>query len=128
MSTRYAVATHRMKEAERSQDPSELLSFGGNEMASIIRDGDSSLVELPTAWAGLAMVHKAQHEISSAYESEQHVLTEMEERAVCSLKQVVYYFPPFIACFLLSIYLLIGLLSCTVCSLHSLSEMPFFFY
>ncbi|XP_058749101.1 probable UDP-N-acetylglucosamine--peptide N-acetylglucosaminyltransferase SPINDLY [Vicia villosa] len=89
MSTRYAVASHRMKEAERSQDPTELLSCGGNEMASIIRDGDSSLVELPIAWAGLAMVHKAQHEISAAYESEQDGLKEMEERAVSSLKQAI---------------------------------------
>ncbi|CAK8566220.1 unnamed protein product [Lathyrus sativus] len=89
MSTRYAVASHRMKEAERSQDPTELLSCAGNEMASIIRDGDSSLVELPIAWAGLAMVHKAQHEISAAYESEQDGLKEMEERAVSSLKQAI---------------------------------------
>ncbi|CAI8597571.1 unnamed protein product [Vicia faba] len=89
MSTRYAVASHRMKEAERSQDPTELLSCAGNEMASIIRDGDSSLVELPIAWAGLAMVHKAQHEISAAYECEQDGLKEMEERAVSSLKQAI---------------------------------------
>ncbi|KAK2388981.1 hypothetical protein P8452_26801 [Trifolium repens] len=87
LSTRYAVASHRVKEAERSQDPSELLSCAGNEMVSIIRDGDSSLVELPIAWSGLAMVHKAQHEISAAYESEQHELAEIEERAVSSLKQ-----------------------------------------
>jgi hypothetical protein len=92
MSTRYAVASHRVKEAERSQDPSELLSCAGNEMVSIIRDGDSSLVELPIAWSGLAMVHKAQHEISAAYESEQHELAEIEERAVSSLKQVIYCF------------------------------------
>jgi len=98
MSTRYAVAFHRIKEAERSQDPSELLSCAGNEMASIIRDGDSSLVEIPIAWSGLAMVHKAQHEIAAAYESEQNGLREVEERAVCSLKQVIY-------CFLLVIIL-----------------------
>jgi hypothetical protein len=61
-------------------------------MVSIIRDGDSSLVELPIAWSGLAMVHKAQHEISAAYESEQHELAEIEERAVSSLKQVIYCF------------------------------------
>ncbi|KAH1126416.1 hypothetical protein GYH30_015417 [Glycine max] len=89
MSTRYAVAFHRIKEAERSQDPSELLSCAGNEMASIIRDGDSSLVEIPIAWSGLAMVHKAQHEIAAAYESEQNGLREVEERAVCSLKQAI---------------------------------------
>ncbi|CAK8541443.1 unnamed protein product [Lathyrus sativus] len=89
MSTRYDVASHRMKEAERSQDPTKLLSCAGNEMASIIRDGDPSLVELPIAWPGLAMVHKAQHEISAAYESEQDGLKEMEERAVSSLKQAI---------------------------------------
>ncbi|KAK2443020.1 putative UDP-N-acetylglucosamine--peptide N-acetylglucosaminyltransferase SPINDLY [Trifolium repens] len=89
MSTRFAVASHRVKEAERSQDPSELLSCAGNEMVSIIKDGDSSLVELPIAWSGLAMVHKAQHEISAAYESEQHELAEIEERAVSSLKQAI---------------------------------------
>ena len=90
MSTRYAVAIHRIKDAERSQDPSEQLSWAGNEMASIIRDGDSSLVELPIAWTGLAMVHKAQHEIASAFEARQHDLMEVEEHAVSSLKQVIY--------------------------------------
>ncbi|KAG5067005.1 Tetratricopeptide repeat protein 37 [Glycine soja] len=89
MSTRYAVAIHRIKEAERSQDPTELLSCAGNEMASIIRDSDSSLVEIPIVWSGLAMVHKAQHEIAAAYESEQNGLREVEERAVCSLKQAI---------------------------------------
>ncbi|XP_030494198.2 probable UDP-N-acetylglucosamine--peptide N-acetylglucosaminyltransferase SPINDLY [Cannabis sativa] len=89
MSTRYAVAIHRIKDAERSQDPSEQLSWAGNEMASVIRDGDSALIEFPIAWAGLAMVHKAQHEISAAFETEQNVLTEVEERAVYSLKQAI---------------------------------------
>ncbi|KAK4256990.1 hypothetical protein QN277_006640 [Acacia crassicarpa] len=88
MSTRYAVAIHRIKDAERSLDR-EQLSWAGNEMASIIRDGDSSLVELPVAWAGLAMVHKAQHEIAAAFETEQHDLMEVEERAVCVLKQAI---------------------------------------
>ena len=88
MSTRYAVAIHRIKDAERSLDR-EQLSWAGNEMASIIRDGDSSLVELHVAWSGLAMVHKAQHEIAAAFETEQHDLMEVEERAVCVLKQVI---------------------------------------
>ena len=35
------------------------------------------------------MVHKAQHEIAAAFETEQNVLREVEERAVHSLKQVV---------------------------------------
>lgn len=90
MSTRYAVAMHRIKDAERSQDPNEQLSWAGNEMASILRDGDSLQVEFPIAWAGLAMVHKAQHEIASAFETQQNVLTEVEGRAVCSLKQVPF--------------------------------------
>ncbi|PON45656.1 N-terminal acetyltransferase A, auxiliary subunit [Parasponia andersonii] len=89
MSTRYAVAIHRIKDAERSQDPSEQLSWAGNEMASIIRDGDSALIEFPIAWAGLAMVHKAQHEIAAAFETEQNVLMEVEERAIYSLKQAI---------------------------------------
>lgn len=89
MSTRYAVAIHRTKDAERYQDPSEQLSWAGNEMASVIRDGDSVSVELPIAWAGLAMVHKAQHEISAAFDSEQDSLTEVEEHADYSLKQVI---------------------------------------
>ena len=88
MSARYAVAIHRVKDAERSQDPSEQLSWAGNEMASILRDGDSTQVEFPIAWAGLAMVHKAQHEIAAAFETEQNVLAEVEERAIYSLKQV----------------------------------------
>lgn len=92
MSTRYAVAVHRIKDAERSQDPSEQLSWAGNEMASIIRDGDSALLEFPIAWAGLAMVHKAQHEIAAAFETEQNVLVEVEDRAVYSLKQVISTF------------------------------------
>ncbi|PRQ17113.1 putative protein O-GlcNAc transferase [Rosa chinensis] len=88
MSTRYAVAIHRTKDAERHQDPHELY-WAGNEMASVIRDGDSVSVELPIAWAGLAMVHKAQHEISAALATEQNALTEVEEHADYSLKQAI---------------------------------------
>lgn len=88
MSTRYAVAVLRVKDAERSQDPSEQLSWAGNEMASILREGDSVPIESPIAWAGLAMVHKAQHEIASAFETEQNELMEVEEHALYSLKQV----------------------------------------
>ncbi|BFG32397.1 hypothetical protein CerSpe_186710 [Prunus speciosa] len=89
MSTRYAIAIHRIKDAERCQDPSEQLSWAGNEMASIIRDGDSALVELPIAWTGLAMVHKTQHEIAAAFETEQNTLMEVEEHADYSLKQAI---------------------------------------
>ncbi|KDP30989.1 hypothetical protein JCGZ_11365 [Jatropha curcas] len=89
MSTRYAVAIHRIKDAERSQDPNEQLSWAGNEMASILREGDSVPIELPTAWAGLAMVHKAQHEIAAAFETEHSELVDIEERALYSLKQAI---------------------------------------
>lgn len=107
MSTRYAVAIHRVKDAERSQDPNDQLSWAGNEMASIIRDGDSSLVELPVAWAGLAMVHKAQHEIAAGFETEQHELVEVEERAISILKQVI--------CCFIFMHLIGELLPCTLC-------------
>ncbi|KAL5544015.1 hypothetical protein UlMin_007799 [Ulmus minor] len=89
MSTRYAVAINRIKDAERSQDLSDQLSWAGNEMASILRDGDPAQVEVPIAWSGLAMVHKTQHEIAAAFETEQHMLTEVEERAIFSLKQAI---------------------------------------
>lgn len=92
MSVRYAVAVHRIKEAERCQDPNEQLSWAGNEMASIIREGDSAMIGLPTAWAGLAMVHKVHHEIATAFEMNQHELTEVEGRALYSLKQVAFLF------------------------------------
>ncbi|RVW13367.1 UDP-N-acetylglucosamine--peptide N-acetylglucosaminyltransferase 110 kDa subunit [Vitis vinifera] len=87
MSTRYAVAVHQIKDAERYQDPSEQISWAGNEMASILREGDSALIEHPIAWAGLAMVHKIQNEIAAAFETEHKGLMEMEERAVHILKQ-----------------------------------------
>ncbi|XP_048330512.2 uncharacterized protein LOC107418253 isoform X2 [Ziziphus jujuba] len=89
MSTRYAVAVHRIKDAERSQDPSEQLSWAGNEMASVIRDGDPAQIELSTAWAGVAMAHKVQHEIAAAFETEQNMLLDIEDRAVHSLKQAI---------------------------------------
>lgn len=89
MSTRYAVAVHRIKEAERSQEPSEQLSWAGNEMASILREADVVQIDPPIAWAGLATVHKAHHEIVAAFETEQNELMEMEGRAIYSLKQVL---------------------------------------
>ncbi|XVE56664.1 hypothetical protein DITRI_Ditri04bG0029000 [Diplodiscus trichospermus] len=87
MSTRYAVAVHRIKDVERSQDPSEQLSWAGNEMASVLREGDAVPIEPPIAWAGLAMVHKAQHEIVAAFATEQNELVEVEECAIFGLKQ-----------------------------------------
>lgn len=88
MATRFAVAVQRIKDAERSQDASDQLAWAGNEMASVIREGESVPIHPPIAWAGLAMAHKAQHEISAAFVADQNELTEMEERAVYSLKQV----------------------------------------
>ncbi|KAL8123378.1 uncharacterized protein LOC141717625 isoform X2 [Apium graveolens] len=89
LATRYAVAVHRIRDAERSQNPNEQLSWAGNEMASILREGDSLSIEAPLAWAGLAMVHKAQHEIAAGFDIEQHELVEVEERALYSLKQAI---------------------------------------
>ncbi|EEF51873.1 probable UDP-N-acetylglucosamine--peptide N-acetylglucosaminyltransferase SPINDLY [Ricinus communis] len=89
MCTRYAVAVQRIKDAERSQDPNEQLSWAGNEMASILREGESVPIEFPIAWAGLAMVHKAQHEIAAAFETERNELADVEERALYSLKQAI---------------------------------------
>ena len=88
LATRYAVGVHRIKDAERSQNPSEQLSWAGNEMASILREGESSVIEPPIAWAGLAMVHKAQHEIAAGFDIENDDLLEIKERATDSLKQV----------------------------------------
>ncbi|XP_057460172.1 probable UDP-N-acetylglucosamine--peptide N-acetylglucosaminyltransferase SPINDLY isoform X1 [Actinidia eriantha] len=89
LATRYAVAVHRIRDAERSQNPTEQLSWAGNEMASILREGDSVLIEAPIAWAGLAMVHKAQHEIAAGFKIEQNELVEAEDRAIYSLKQAI---------------------------------------
>lgn len=60
-------------------------------MASILREGDSILIEPPIAWAGLAMVHKAQHEIAAGFDIEQNELLEVKERATYSLKQVNFH-------------------------------------
>ncbi|KAL5998315.1 hypothetical protein ACLOJK_009255 [Asimina triloba] len=92
MSTRYAVALYRTKEAERSQNPAEQLNWAANEMASILREGDPSIVEPRTAWAGVAIAHRAQHEIASAFDDGQKDLKEVEERAVCTLKKRPYPF------------------------------------
>ncbi|KAM7275662.1 hypothetical protein ACFE04_017528 [Oxalis oulophora] len=89
MSIRYALAVHRIKDAERSQDPSEQLSWAANEMASILKEGDSVPIEPRIAWAGLAMAHKAQHEITAAFDREKDELIEVEELALSSLKQAV---------------------------------------
>ncbi|KAJ0236415.1 hypothetical protein HA466_0257220 [Hirschfeldia incana] len=89
MATRFAVAVQRIKDAERSQDASDQLSWAGNEMASVIREGESAPIDPPIAWAGLAMAHKAHHEIAAAFGTDRNELAEMEERAMYSLKQAV---------------------------------------
>ncbi|KAL8159218.1 hypothetical protein V2J09_000755 [Rumex salicifolius] len=88
MPIRYAVAVHRIKDAERSQT-SEQLPWAGNEMASVLKEGDTSLIDSPIAWTGLAMAHKSQHELAAVYETEKNELAEMEDRAAYTLKQAV---------------------------------------
>ncbi|RAL41689.1 hypothetical protein DM860_008871 [Cuscuta australis] len=87
LATRFVIGVHRIRDAERSQNPSEQLSWAGNEMASILRESDSSLIESPVAWAGLAMAHKAQHEIAAGFDIDHTELSEVKERAIFSLKQ-----------------------------------------
>lgn len=94
MSTRYAIAVHRIKDAERLQDAREQLSWASNEMASILKEGDPAIIDLPIVWAGLAMAHRAQHEIADAYlrRSGQTDLDEADELALYTLKQVCSLF------------------------------------
>lgn len=72
-------------------------------MASILREGDSTSIESPIAWAGLAMVHRAQHEIVAGFEIEHNELVEVKEHAIYSLKQVglkfLYFYLRLIASF-----------------------------
>ncbi|KAF3647479.1 putative UDP-N-acetylglucosamine--peptide N-acetylglucosaminyltransferase SPINDLY-like isoform X2 [Capsicum annuum] len=89
LATRYAVGVHRIRDAERSQNPNEQLTWAGSEMASILREGDSTSIEPPVAWTGLAMVHRAQHEIVAGFEIEQNELVEVKEHAIYSLKQAI---------------------------------------
>jgi len=88
MSVRYAIAVHRIKDAERSQDSTEQISWATNEMASILKEGDPAIIDLPIAWAGLAMAQRAQHEIASAFETGEKDLEDAEDRALYTLKQV----------------------------------------
>ncbi|KAL8464731.1 hypothetical protein ACS0TY_034297 [Phlomoides rotata] len=89
LATRYAVGVHRIRDAERSQNPNEQLTWAGNEMASVLREGDSILIESPIAWAGLALAHKAQHEIAGVFEIDPKELLEVKERAMKSLNQAI---------------------------------------
>ncbi|XP_042439091.1 probable UDP-N-acetylglucosamine--peptide N-acetylglucosaminyltransferase SPINDLY isoform X3 [Zingiber officinale] len=89
MSTRYAIATHRIKDALRSLGSREQLTWAANEMASILKEGDAAVTDLPVAWAGLAMAYKAQHEIAAAFYTEQTDLDEADELALCTLKRAI---------------------------------------
>ncbi|KAH6770532.1 tetratricopeptide repeat protein [Perilla frutescens var. hirtella] len=89
LATRYAVGVHRIRDAERSQNPNEQLTWAGNEMASVLREGDPVHIEPPIAWAGLALVHKAQHEIAAVFEIDPKELLEVKDRAMSSLKQAI---------------------------------------
>ncbi|CAM6084781.1 unnamed protein product [Calypogeia fissa] len=89
MSTRYAVAAHRVKDAERSEDANDQLGWAANEMASIIREGDLTSIQPRLAWGGLAMVNRAQHETAAAFEGGGVDLKEVEERALHTLQQAI---------------------------------------
>ncbi|KAJ3682435.1 hypothetical protein LUZ60_015008 [Juncus effusus] len=90
-STRFAIALHRIRESERSQTSTEQLAWAANELASVIKEGDSAVIDVPTAWTGFAASHRAQHEIGAAYEGGQREfgLEEVEERAMSTLKQAI---------------------------------------
>ena len=90
MPGRYAIAVHRIRDAVRSQCSDDQLLWASNEMATVLKEGDPSAVDAPIAWAGLAMAHRAQHEVPSAYDGEQAILNEAEERALYTLKQVMF--------------------------------------
>ncbi|CAO1946949.1 unnamed protein product [Urochloa humidicola] len=89
MPARYAIAVHRIRDAVRSQCTDDQLLWAANEMATVLKEGDPSAVDAPIAWAGLAMAHRAQHEIAAAYDTEHTNLNDAEERALYTLKQAI---------------------------------------
>ncbi|KAJ1286710.1 hypothetical protein BS78_03G372700 [Paspalum vaginatum] len=89
MPARYAIAVHRIRDAVRSQCSDDQLLWAANEMATVLKEGDPSAVDAPIAWAGLAMAHRAQHEIAAAYDTEHISLNDAEERALYTLKQAI---------------------------------------
>lgn len=89
MSARYAIALQRVKDAERFQECSDQISWAANEIASILKEGDPAMIDLPLTWAGLAMIHRVEHEIMAAYESGRKELADVEERALYTLKQAI---------------------------------------
>ncbi|KAL0918918.1 hypothetical protein M5K25_010965 [Dendrobium thyrsiflorum] len=89
MAARYAIAIQRIKDAERFQECSDQISWAANEMVSILKEGDPAMIDLPITWAGLAMAHRVEHEITAACESGQKELADVEERALYTLKQAI---------------------------------------
>ncbi|KAF8664928.1 hypothetical protein HU200_054246 [Digitaria exilis] len=89
MPARYAIAVHRIRDAVRSQCSDDQLLWAANEMATVLKEGDPSAVDAPVAWAGLAMAHRAQHEIAAVYDTEHINLNDAEERALYTLKQAI---------------------------------------
>ncbi|KAL2609085.1 hypothetical protein R1flu_027658 [Riccia fluitans] len=89
MSTRYAVAAHRIKVAERCEDGVEQLGYAANEMASMLREGDVSTAHPSLGWAGLAMVNRAQHESVVAFQEGNANLKEAEDRAQHTLERAI---------------------------------------
>ncbi|KAG2602726.1 hypothetical protein PVAP13_5KG704900 [Panicum virgatum] len=89
MPARYAIAVHRIRDAVRSQCSDDQLLWAATEMATVLKEGDPSAVDAPIAWAGLAMAHRAQHEIAAAYDTEHINLNDAEERALYTLKQAI---------------------------------------
>jgi len=89
MPARYAIAVHRIRDAVRSQCSDDQLLWAATEMATVLKEGDPSAVDAPIAWAGLAMAHRAQHEIAAAYDTEHINLNDAEERAIYTLKQAI---------------------------------------
>lgn len=87
MSTRFAVAAHRVRDADQSEDSSEQLSWAAHEMASILRDGDPDIIPPSRAWAGLAVVNSAQHE-AAAFDGGDVIVKEVKDRTIHTLQQV----------------------------------------
>eukprot|EP00850_Spirogloea_muscicola_P006526 SM000031S11535 [mRNA] locus=s31:218473:222259:+ [translate_table: standard] len=84
LAVRLVVARQRVRDAELCEDPREQLGWAANEMASLLREKSS--VPLRVAWAGLALVNRAQSEAAAALDEEDAV-KEYEERVLHTLQQ-----------------------------------------
>lgn len=89
LSTRYAVAMHRVRESLFSSAAAEQLSWAANEIVSVLRMGDTATIQPHIAWVGLAMVNRMQHEMISALEGDDTDLRETKVRAFHTLQQAV---------------------------------------